>query len=94
MKINNKEVPLEKLVEQMNPRANLMKHLKNDIYLSPIQIDVLKQYGFSYQSYSNVKSLILDIEEYLNDNYGEELENLESVVSDLSEFDYYHNTNK
>lgn len=94
MRINNEEILLEKLVEEINPRNHLMEHLKNDIYLSQVQIDILKLYGFSYQKYSNVKSLILDIEDYLNDNYGEELEDLENVANDLSEFDYYHNTKK
>lgn len=94
MRINNEEILLEKLVEEINPRNHLMEHLKNDIYLSQVQVDILKQYGFSYQKYSNVKSLILDIEDYLNYHYDEDLEELENVVSDLVEFDYYYNTNK
>lgn len=94
MKINNEEISIEELVESTHPRENIMKHCGNDIYLSDIQIDILKQYGFSYQNYSSIKSLIFDIEEYLNENYGKELEDLENVASSLSEFDYYHNTNK
>lgn len=94
MKINNEEVSIEKLVSDINPRANLMKNYGNDIYLSDAQIEVLKQYNFSYQNYSSLKSLIFDIEEYLNENYGEDLEDLENVASSLSEFNYYHNTNK
>lgn len=91
MKINNEEVSIEKLVTDLNPRANMIKSCGNDIYLSDIQINILKQYGFNYEKYSSVKSLIFDIEEYLNENYDEELDN---VVSSLSEFNYYHNTNK
>lgn len=94
MKINNEEVSIEKLVNDINPRANLMKNYGNDIYLSDSQISVLKQYGFKYEQYSNLKSLIFDIEEYLNENYTEELEELENVANSLSEFNYYHNTNK
>lgn len=91
MKINNEEVSIEKLVESTNPRANLMKNCGNGIYLSDIQIQILNKYGFLYQNYSSIKSLIFDIEDYLNENYEEDLE---SVASSLSEFDYYHNTNK
>ena len=94
MKINNEEVSLEELVHSTNPRANLMKNCGNGIYLSDSQIAVLKQYGFSYQNYSDIKRLIFDVEEYLNENYDQELEDLENVVCSLSEFDYYHNTNK
>lgn len=94
MKINNEEVSLEKLVSDMNPRADLMKNCGNGIYLSDNQIEILKQYNFEYQNYSNLKSLIFDIEEYLNENYEEDLEDLENVANSLSEFNYYHNTNK
>ena len=91
MKINHEEVSIEELVSNINPRANMFKDCGNGIYLSNNQIEVLNQYGFFYEKYSNIKSLIFDIEEYLNENYEEDLEN---VVTSLSEFDYYHNTNK
>ena len=94
MKFNNEELSIEKLVEVTNPRANLMKACGNGIYLSDNQIEILKQYGFSYQNYLNIKSLIFDIEEYINQNYDQELDDLENVLNNLSEFDYYHNTNK
>ena len=91
MKINNEDVSIEKLVSDLNPRANMFKDCGNGIYLSVIQMSILKQYGFDYEKYSNIKSLIFDVEEYLNENYDEDLEN---IVSSLAEFDYYHNTNK
>lgn len=91
MKINNTEVSIEELVNDIKPRDNMIKDCGNGIYLSDFQIEVLKQYGFSYQKYPDAKSLIFDIEEYLNENYEEDLEN---VVVSLSEFNYYHNTNK
>lgn len=94
MKINDQELSIEKLVQDTNPRSNLMRYCGNDIYLSDMQIEILKQYGFLYQNYSSIKSLIFDIEEYINENYDQDLDDLESVVSNLSEFDYYHNTNK
>ena len=80
MKINNQEISLKELVEETNPRAQLMGYLEKDIYLSQVQISVLKHYGFCYQNYSNMKSLILDIEDYLNNHYGEDIEELENIV--------------
>lgn len=94
MKINNEDVSIEKLVESTQPRKDLMKYHSNNVYLSENQIEILTKYGFSYQNYSNLKSLIFDIEEYLNENYDQEIEDLENVVNNLSEFNYYHNTNK
>ena len=91
MKINNEEVSIEELVSNINPRANMLKNCGNGIYLSDNQISILNQYGFNYEKYSNIKSLIFDIDEYLNENYEEELE---SILDSLSEFNYYHNTNK
>lgn len=91
MRINNEEVSVEELVTKLNPRNNMIKDCGNGIYLSEPQISILKQYGFNYEKYSNAKSLIFDIEEYLNENPEEELE---TVVETLSEFNYYHNTNK
>ena len=91
MRINNEEVSVEELVTKLNPRANMIKDCGNGIYLSDPQIEILKQYGFNYETYPNAKSLIFDIEEYLNENYEEELE---TVVESLAEFNYYNNTNK
>ena len=91
MKINNEDISIEEIVTNINPRANMLKNCGNGIYLSDNQISILNQYGFNYQKYSNIKSLIFDIDEYLNETYEEDLEN---VLETLSEFDYYHNTNK
>ena len=44
-------------------------------------------------NYSDVKSLIFDIELYLNDSLYP-LDDLESVSQFLSEYNYYNNTNK
>lgn len=91
MRINNEEVSVEELVTKLNPRGNMIKDCGNGIYLSEPQIQILKQYGFLYEKYPNIKSLIFDIEEYLNENYEEDLEN---VATSLAEFAYYHDTNK
>lgn len=94
MKINNEEISIEELVNDLKPRDNMLKNYGNGIYLSDDQVEILNQYDFKYQNYPSLKSLIFDIEEYLNENYEEDLEDLENVASNLAEFDYYHNTNK
>lgn len=93
MKINDKDVDIETLVTE-DLHKNLHKLYKNDIYLNDNDIDVLKKYDFDVDKYSNVKSLILDIEEYLDENYDMEFDDLEQVADSLQEFNYYHNTDK
>ncbi|MBR3161910.1 MAG: hypothetical protein IKF19_04190 [Bacilli bacterium] len=56
-------------------------------------IDILSLYGFDYMKYSNIRELIFDIDNYLNDTY-EELDDLEEVLVRLSEIDYYVNIKK
>lgn len=94
MKINKEEVSIEDLVTKINPRDNRIQNCGNNIYLSNQQIDILKSYGFIYENYSNVKSLIFALEEYLNNNFEEDNQELENIASQLAEFDYYYNTNK
>lgn len=63
----------------------------NGIYLTKKQAQILKEYGFDYNKYTDMKSLIFDINNYLEEVEDEQLEN---ILYELSEFDYYHNTNK
>ena len=69
----------------------IKKH--NNIYISDEQLRILKKYNFDVDKYKNVSNLIYDIEQYLNssDTY---LEDLDWVEENLSEYNYYCNTNK
>lgn len=73
---------------------NFNKYFHNKIgnlYLSKAEIDILKINDIDYEKYNNIKLLIYEIEEVLENNYSEELE---WVLNELSEFDYYNNVNK
>lgn len=72
----NSNYSIEKLVGELKPRESLHHDCGNGIYLSDNQIEVLKKYGFSIYD-SNIKSLILEIEEYLMENYDSDLDDLE-----------------
>lgn len=93
MRINNQEVELEDLLKE-NLHDNLLKDCGNGIYLTEEDQEILKRYNFNYKNYNNIKSLIFDIEQFLNDNYEEETDDLESIVTNLQELNYYQNTNK
>ena len=93
MKINDSEVSVNDLVKE-DLHKNLHKLYGKDIYLSDNDLEILKRYEFDINKYSNIKSLILDISEYLEEDYDNDFDDLESVLDSLSEFDYYHNINK
>lgn len=65
----------------------------NNIYISEEQKNILDKYNINVNNYSNIKELIYDIEEYLNDSVIE-LDDLEWVSQTISEYDYYNNINK
>lgn len=64
----------------------------NGILLTDNEYSVLMNYGFDPNTYSSLSSLIFDIENVLNEE--SDIEDLECVLDSLSEFNYYHNTNK
>ena len=89
MIVNGKEYNIDELVSNIEIDSHI---LYNGIYLSKSQINILESNGFDYKKYSNIKELIFDLDEYLN-NEPDNIE-LENVLDELSEFDYYHNVNK
>lgn len=91
MLINNKEVSVDSLIKELNIECDYIKRRSNGLYLSDNQIEVLRKYDIHYEKYTNLNSLIFEIEEILNE---QELEDLEEVSSKLAELNYYNNTNK
>lgn len=69
----------------------MLKRRSNNFLLSDYQIEVLQRNGFNYLKYSNIKDLLFDIEEVLNE--GEDLE-LDTVSQQIAELLYYRDTKK
>ena len=92
MKINEKDVNIDELVEEIYDDKTMMKMRGNGIYLSDNQIEVLQRYNIDYRKYVSLSSLIFDIESILNEET--DLEELEEISNKLSELNYYNNTNK
>lgn len=65
---------------------------KKGIYLSNNDISILKKYEIDYMKFSNMKELIFEIENVLNNEYTES--DLEELSIKLSEYNYYFDTNK
>ncbi len=87
--LNNKNI--DNLIMQVIDE-NKLKKINNNLYLSNKQIEVLNRYNINYNNYTNINDLIFEIESILNEGLG--LDDLESISIELSEFNYYHNTNK
>lgn len=72
--------------------ADFLKQIKNDIYLTSKDINVLDKYKINYLSCSNMKELLFKIETILNN---EETDfDLEDLSIKLNEYNYYYKTNK
>ena len=67
-----------------------MNKINDKLYLTKNQMDILERYDIEYRTKS-IDELIFEIEDILN---YEESEELDKLSMDLSEFNYYHNTNK
>ena len=63
----------------------------NGILLTKYEIEVLSRYDIDPKNYSSLSSLILDIEEILEEDYTEELED---ILIKLDEIHYYKDVNK
>ena len=84
---------LNKIIETIDFKP--LKHIKSDIYLNDNHIQILNKYNIEYNKYNSIKELIYEIEEILNDNYNSlDMDDLDWVSQNLSEFNYYNNTNK
>lgn len=81
---------LDDIVKETHESLNLNK-INDNLYLTNKEIEVLEKYEINYNT--NIEMLMFEIDEILNDSNGE-LIDLEEVSNSISEFNYYHNTNK
>lgn len=91
MLINGKEVSVNDAINLANVENDFLKRRDNGLLLSDYQISILEVNGIEYKKYSNLSSLLFEIEELLNEETNDELE---EVSRQLSEIHYYSETNK
>ena len=91
MIINKKDVSLKEAMDFSNYKELLLSRRENGLLLSDYQVTVLNRNGIDYKKYNNVRELLFEIENYLDDDFDEELD---LVSSQLSEFIYYTDTKK
>ena len=77
-----------KEISNIDYKKLLHNDIGNGIYLSEEQIEILEENQIPYLKCKDIHELIYLLEQY-NDVY-----EIESLLQDISEFNYYHNTNK
>ena len=73
--MDNEDWIINNLIEE-DLHTNFHNKYGNNIYLTDKEKEVLERYDFNVDNYSDVKSLIFDISEYLDDNMDLELDDL------------------
>lgn len=91
MLVNGKEITVDEAIELSNIENVFMRRRSNGLLLSDYQIDVLERNSIDYKKYSNMSSLLFEIEECLNQEDDDELE---EVSRQIAEMHYYNETNK
>ena len=91
MNINKTEIDNFVRKTMQNNKLNKI----NKIYLSNKQVQILNKYNIDYQNVIDIKELIFKVEDYINSNWSfNDLNDLEILSQELSEFNYYYNINK
>ncbi len=91
MKINGESIDIAKVIEENDYNNLLIKRRENNLLLSDYQVSVLNNNSFDYKKYGSLRELLFDIEDYLNENYDEELD---IVSNQIAEMIYYMDTKK
>lgn len=86
-----KDYNLNDLLNNIDFESNRLVKINNKLYLTNYQIEILNKYNIDYKSLGNLSSIIYVAEEILvEDDY----EDLDEIIRELSERNYYENTNK
>ena len=70
---------------------DFLSDVGNGIFLSNREREVLDRYNIDYKNKSSLKSILLEIEDILNE---EEIEELDLISESIAERVYYNYTNK
>ena len=81
---------LDDIINETHESLNLNK-INDRLYLTNKEIEVLEKYDINY--HTSIEELLFNLDEILNESNGEYID-LEEVSNSISEFNYYHNTNK
>ena len=84
-----KEYDIESLLNDINFEENSIGYINGDIVLTNKEIEVINSYEIDYKAFTTMSSLINQLEEFIDDD-----PELEEMLKDMSDRNYYLNTNK
>ena len=82
---------IKEVANKLDFESNFLEDIGNGIFLSKKEIEVLNKYNIDYKNKNSLKSILLEIEDILNE---EELEDLDLISEAIAERVYYNNINK
>lgn len=83
------EFDIDSLVSNIDFEKNFIAYINGEIVLTKGEVELLESLGIDYKSYTSMSSLMNDLDEYVDDN-----PELEDILKDMSDRNYYLNTNK
>lgn len=86
-----KDYNLNDLLNNIDFESNRLVKVNNKLYLTNYQIEILNKYNIDYESLGNLSSIIYVAEEILEED---DYEDLDEIIRELAERNYYENTNK
>ena len=87
----NEEYNIKELLDSIDFNKNKLTKVNDKLMLTNYQIEVLKRFDIIPKNYTSLSSIICDAEEVYEETLDEELDN---ILSELQERNYYENTNK
>ena len=82
---------IKKKLNEIDFDNNKLQKINDNLYLTNNQIEILKRYNIDYEVSNSLRDLMIKIEEVLD---YEDIEELENLLTNLTERNYYENTNK
>ncbi len=87
----NEEYNIKELLNSIDFNKNKLTKVNDKLMLTNYQIEVLKRFDIIPENYTSLSSIICDAEEVYEETLDEELD---VILSELQERNYYENTNK
>lgn len=83
------EYDIEDLVNDINFEDNAISYIKGDVVLTNKEVQILTGLNIDYKKFKKMSSLLTVLNEYVIDN-----PELEDIIREMSDRNYYLNTEK
>ena len=87
----NEEYNIKELLNSIDFNKNKLTKVNDKLMLTNYQIEVLKRFDIIPENYPSLSCIICDAEEVYEETLDEELD---VILSEIQERNYYENTNK